>query len=390
MGNVDPQVVVLSGSRSEMGFKYGNLMQDRLRSAYDILFNYYVLKMNIPEEVVASKAEVFFQKYPLSYQKFIESMAEGAGITLTQAKILNGMETLNSLVKVKKTEAGSATAETIKSSEVSGCAFLAIPADKTDTGGNLIGRNYDFFPPFDQMAKFLTITVLHEMDHVPTAFISFVGQIYCPTCINSAGLFVEFNNGMPSGGFKTDNSVESLLINLLETAQESLTFNQFDTLTSALRADYSLVVNAANRTHTKAFEFSAGTGTLKEKNYTETAIVASTNSFSHPDWTSQPTDEQCWSGHSRREGLIAHANLRSAHSVSDLKNIMNIDLTQGGGSWEYTLYQLIYDTANNMLYVRPKVVSDDWCSINLNQLFDPEFNVQSVGVIVEGACSVNM
>ena len=64
MGSFDPQVVVLSGSRSEMGFKYGELMNDRLRAGYDILYNYYVIQKGISERDLNSKAEVFFQKYP--------------------------------------------------------------------------------------------------------------------------------------------------------------------------------------------------------------------------------------------------------------------------------------------------------------------------------------
>ncbi len=99
------------------------------------------------------------------------------------------METLNAL---------------IDETSLTWCAFLSVPPNKSAIGSTLIGRNYDFPPPFDQCSKLLTVTILHEDDKVPTAIISMPGQIYCPSCVNAQGLFMELNNGMPSGGYYVD------------------------------------------------------------------------------------------------------------------------------------------------------------------------------------------
>lgn len=397
MNNFAPQVVILSGNKSRMGFTYGELMADKLRQVYNILFQFYVVERQIPLKALLEKAEIFYRKYPPSYQKFLQAEAKGANLTLDIINIINGMETLNSLSGCKSETEDSSTVFTsdsllgnnnILQGELSGCAFISVPAVKTTSGGNLIGRNYDFFAPFDQMAKYLTVTILHEAHQLPTAFVGFAGQIFCATCINREGIFVEFNNGMPSGGFETDHSVESLLIHLLQITQASTSFEQFDSQISTIRADYSLVVNVANRTHTKAFEFSAGQKILRKTNFTEGIIIASANSFSHPEWEIKPTDEECWFGHSRRDNLASQAEQRAILSVQDLKDVLDIHLDQGGGKWDYTLYQVILDTAGMQLFVKPTAVSNDWCAVDLSIALSDNFAHQLSGEAEAVYCPV--
>lgn len=81
-----------------------------------------------------------------------------------------------------------------------GCAFAYIPPQKAANKMGWILRNYDFGQPFDKISQRLIIAVLHPDDgSQSSAILSMPGQIYCPTCINENGLFMELNNGMPSG-----------------------------------------------------------------------------------------------------------------------------------------------------------------------------------------------
>jgi len=352
-----------------MGVAYGKALESNLKAVYEILVDYYVDQQNIPLEKLAAKAELFYEKYPFSFQKFIDGVAEGAKITLEQAKILNGMETLNSLIKPKE--------------EVAACAFISIPPSMSATNSNLLGRNYDFFPPFDRCSKYLTVAVIKENDHVPTAFIGFAGQIYCPTCVNQNGLFVELNNGMPSGGFDTDHTRESLLINLLEVLQNSASLNQLDKQLSALNSDYSLVINIANTTHTKAFEYSALHG-MKSTDHTSDEVVVSTNFFTHQGWSfAIPSDEACWLGHTRRDNLIGLSASDNNITVEDLQNILDKNIENGGGSWEYTLYQLIFDTGALELRLKMPTISDTWHKISLVDPFNNE--IPEVIMLGQGA-----
>ena len=354
--NNAPEIVVLSGSKSEMGMAYGRALGANLKTVYGILIDYFVTEKKVPLSKVANRAELFFEKYPYSYQKFIEGMAEGANITLGQAKILNAMETLNSLLKAKP--------------EIAACAFVAIPATKSLANSVLIGRNYDFYPPFDKCSQYLTVTIIKETDHVPTAFVGFAGQIFCPTCFNQNGLFAEFNNGMPSGGFQTDHSRESLLINLLEAMQNSASMNQLSKQLSALNSDYSLVVNTANSTHVQSFEYSAMHG-MKSAGFVENEVVVSTNFFLNQNWNfSLPSDEACWSGHTRRDGLLQLSEAADQVTMESLQEMFDIDIDNGGGKWNYTLYQLVFDTASLELAVKMPKISDSWHNVDLDCYFN--------------------
>lgn len=351
-----PSLVTLSGTKRQMGKQYGEQLESNLKQVYDILINYYVEERGVKMSTIAAKAQLFYDKYPYSYQQFIKGMAEGAKLTLEQAQILNGMETLNSLVKEKQ--------------EISACSFISVPASKSETNATLIGRNYDFLPPFDKCAKYLTVTVINEFDHVPSAFVGFAGQFYCPTCVNQNGLFVELNNGMPSGGFKTDHSRTSLLINLLEAIQNSEDMTQLNRQLSTLNSDYSLVINTANSTHVKSFEFSASKSLMLESAFVEDLPTVSTNFFINSDWNQTvPDDDKCWLGVTRRNNLLAHLETDDKLSVLDLQNIMDLNIDQGGAKWDYTLYQIIFDPAALALDIKTPQISENWHHYELKEYF---------------------
>lgn len=362
-----PNVIVLSGSKKQMGRAYGAALSDNLRSIYDILLKYYVEEKKVSMSNIVNKAQLFYDKYPYSFQQFIQGVAKGANITLEQAIILNAMETLNSLVKPKN-------------SDVSACSFISIPPDQSTSKAMLIGRNYDFLPPFDQCAQYLTVTVIKETDHVPTAFIGFAGQIYCPTCVNSNGLFVELNNGMPSGGYYTEHSRETLLINLLESLQNSANMAQLDRQLSALNSDYSLVINTANATHVKSFEYSSTKG-MKASNFTNKEIVVSTNFFTNENWgLSTPSDNECWLGVTRRDNLLQLTNNRTTLSVNDLQFILDLHIENGGAKWDYTIYQIIFDTSSLDLLIKTPKISHEWHRIELSKEFEESFQEACVGI----------
>lgn len=96
------------------------------------------------------------------------------------------------------------------------CSYFYIPPAQSTGGKGIIGRNYDYPSPFDKIAKYLTLTYLNHPDFQPTLLIALPGQAYCPSCLNKWGLFVEINNGMPSGGYDVDPSKTTLLIKILE------------------------------------------------------------------------------------------------------------------------------------------------------------------------------
>ncbi|WPX97731.1 C45 family autoproteolytic acyltransferase/hydolase [Candidatus Fokinia crypta] len=344
--------IILKGTKYEMGFKYGVTLETELRLSLDILKEFFVNKYQIQIDTLLSKTDAFYRRYPSAYQDFIKGIADGSTLTLDEVKILNGMETLNSLI--------------VNRSEVSACAFISIPPFKTKSS-TIIGRNYDFHEPFSKIAKYLTVTVLHEENMIPTAFIAMPGQIYCPSCINQKSLFVEFNNGSPSGGKAVNQNSESLLIKLLNTLQNSGSLSELDTKLKKLDSDYSLIVNVASKERVQSYEYSSYSG-MKTFTPDEDSVYVSTNFYLNETWESiTPSDENTWLGVSRRDNLLNLA--QNVISVSDVMNMMDKKISDGGGMWNLTIYQMVYDTGANDLYLKRTLEDEKWEHISMNDMF---------------------
>jgi hypothetical protein len=342
------RIIALEGTKYKMGIEYGRQLALEMKLALDILYKFFIEEHKISLDKLIAKADQFYSKYPYGYQNFIKGVSYGSGLALNEVKILNAMETLHSLVRKDP-----------KKEELSGCSFLSIPPIYSASGHNIIGRNYDYFAPYDKIAKYLTVTIINETDSIPTAIIAMPGQIYCPTCINANSLFIELNNGMPSGGFVANHNSQSMLITLLEVAQNSENFSQMDKLLSSRDSDYSLIINTANKTHAKSYEFSSFNG---DQYYIpkENTIFASTNFYQNETWNTHTklTEESTWKGFSRRDNLIK--GVGKYFTIEDTKKLLDMHHDDGGAKWEFTIYQIIFDSYSQELCLKITQEDHQW------------------------------
>jgi len=382
------KVVSLKGSHREMGRQYGLLLSSQLEEVLQILKDFYVEQHQLPYEKLVTKADLFYQRYSYSYQLFIQGIAETSGLSLDDCKVLNGMETLNSLLR-----------HTTNSSSMGWCAFLSLPPEKTSFNGTLLGRNYDFPAPFDKCAKYLTVTILHENDKIPTAFIAMAGQIYCPSCLNAKGIFMELNNGTPSGGYIVDTQRQSLLVNLLHIMQNSENFQQTESQLRATQSDYSLIINTANSASTKSYEFSSSMG-MKPNFPKLNETFASTNFFLNSTWQGvpEPMDNSTWLGVTRRNNLLKLASAKTQHTIEDFMQLMDKKIEEGGAVWDFTIYQMIFNPKNLTLYLKITQEQKDWTPINLAEFFkqdaeakqDMRLTLGLLGAVASGSTIINM
>ena len=349
------KVLILSGDDKQMGEKYGRLLRVELHQALAILQNFYFAK-GIKYEDMVRQANLLYQRFPAHYQTFMRAEAKGASLSLNDVKILNAMETLGELLSGK--------------SEVK-CALLFIPPRQTVSGAALIGRNYDYPPPFNRLAKYLTVTILNHKNAQPTAFIAIAGEVYCPTCINAKGLFMELNNGMYSGGYVIKHANRSLLTHMLDVLQHAKSLQQVEKMMKKKSADYSLIINAADKTAIESFEYSTTLGMkyfLPEKN----AVFASTNHYLNPEWGMDippPLDEKTWLGVTRRKNLVDIANTTSLFDIASFEKEMDKSISAGGAVWDFTIYQLIFDESDLSLYVKIMADASGWTRVPLGKLF---------------------
>ncbi|OGT66176.1 MAG: hypothetical protein A3J38_06780 [Gammaproteobacteria bacterium RIFCSPHIGHO2_12_FULL_45_9] len=350
------RILSLYGSHREMGIQYGRLLSTELNEVLAIIKAYYIVQHEITYDALVQQAQFFHNRYSYTYDFFLEGIAQGAALSLDDCKILNGMETLGSVIDNIGLR-GS-------------CAFLYAPPQKTVTGSALIGRNYDFPEPFDQCSQYLAVTVLHEPDKVPTAFIGMPGQIYCPSCINAEGMFMELNNGEPSGGYVLASERKSLLINMLEFMQNAGSYQELQHALDATESDYSLIINTATPNETKSFEYSSEMG-LRSFYPNQSDYFVSTNFYQNDTWsnTPAPTDETTWMGVTRRNNLLSLLSDTEKHTIDSVKAVMDTTITNGGAVWDLTIYQMIFDASNLSLYLKSTLYQTDWTHIPLSELF---------------------
>ncbi len=366
-----PQLLVVSGTKKEMGKKYGTALKQELTKVHDILYDYFVIKHDIDYEKLVDKAKILFDKYPSGYQEMIESAAKAANLTTENLIVVNGMETLLPLLAESKSKNAQIVTETDKA-EVAACSFVSIPPAESKTGSTIIGRNYDYPKPFDESAKHLVVLMMKEAGAVSTASIGMAGQIYCPTCVNEKDVFIELNNGMPSGGYQVDNNRISLLINLLEASQSSKSLNQLEKHLSSILSDYSLIINVADGTKTKSFEYSSNLG-LKTYTPHPDHVFASTNFYLNQTWTEIPeaTDNSTWLGVSRRDNILKHFKEEKKYDVADVKKALSDSISSGGASWDSTIYQIAYEHGLRKLHLRiSENENSTWSSFDLNSCFN--------------------
>lgn len=344
------KVIRLNGSKPVMGSQYGEALREELKEIYLILADFFYGQLKLPKEKIDALAQSFFSKFPIENQKFIEGISTGSGLSLDAIKIINAMEVIFGQV--------------VDRSKPQGCSFVAI---KDELGNNsLIGRNYDYAPPFDQISKFLTVTILNETDLVPTGSIALAGQAYCPTCFNKNSLLLALNNGMPSGGFMVRDVKKTILISLLEAMQNSKDIAQLENYLKKIDSDYSLIINVADSKSIRSFEYSSSSrleiySPKLEENF------ASTNYYLNEDWNlPEPQDNTTWQGVSRRNNLLSLEPY--GNQLDKLKEKLEKKVEDQGAAIKNTIYQVIYDYKDQKLHI--KITNHgNWCSWGFKELF---------------------
>lgn len=348
-------VLYLTGTYSYMGQRYGAILHTSLADALTIIKGFYIVKGKYPYEVLEQRAETFFQQYPKDYQDFLIGVSIGSKIELNDIKILNAMESIN-------------IPRTIN------CAFVYFPGYVNKNYNGIIARNYDLPSPdgksplYDQIAKNLAVTILAPDNKIPVAIIAMPGEIYCPSCINAKGLFLELNGGAMSGGSKPQKIEQTMLITMLLTAQNSSNLTEAVEKLSSLSSDFSLIVNVADENSMASFEYSTA---LKEMHtyypdLKDNRVFVSTNFFLNPEWGSaiKPPPES-WDGVVRRNNLINLLASKSNYNIADVQAIMSVSKEQGGAVFN-TIYQIIYDNSEQMLYLKINARQDNiWVKIPL-------------------------
>lgn len=323
IGNLS--ILHLNGTWHEMGVQYGELMKDELKAVRDFAGVH---------AQTASDPVLLPNGLPCGVE-FIDDLmsgaAEGAGLTLDDMAIINGVEI-----------AYLSECDSDVQPYLGKCSALNLFGAKAKDGRRIYGRNYDWLSSFAEIG--LSVTYFHPSDSsLEVATINYPGCFYLTTGMNSAGLFVELNDGSYASTASNDKCIHNawLLWNVLLQTRD--TQHAVDMLQS-LSPKGNYLIGITDSDDSAIFEWGV------ESNYVHRAapsegMFAFSNHFLRPDWKN--TDDAEWGGLvssvNRRQGLL---NLGA--SVPDgtgdldaMKRILAVTVEEGGAKWAGTIFQVI-------------------------------------------------
>jgi len=349
-------VLVLRGSSRQMGRQYGHLLSGELKSLHrSAIVEYFQQAKGLSDDDMNKAAMSLYRFYPRRFKDIIHGMAETSGLSLKEQIMLNAIEFYGLM---------------------SGCSGIIAWGDYTNKQPLIAGRNYDWFEKYVEFAQSLTVTVFNPDSGIPHAIITFAGVIYATTGLNAEGIFLELNNGLPSGGsLKYDDRVPAIT-NLLASLADCGSLIELDAFFNTTRAEFSFIVNAADRARGLSYEWTPFEH--RRRSGDEQGLLISTNHFTDPSWGVVLQDQAGFETVRRRENLLSLGRAKKGTiDVGVMAEILDTPMNKGGATWPVdgstpkpyrTTYQIIAMPASLQLWLKVPGFQD-WTGIDLKDYF---------------------
>jgi hypothetical protein len=345
-------VLALRGSYRQMGRQYGHLLSYELKTLYkNAVVDYFHKQKGLSPDSMKMAALSLYRFYPQRFKDIITGMSETSGLSLDEQIMLNALEYYGSM---------------------SGCSGIIAWGAYTKNQPLLVGRNYDWFDKYSEFAESLTLTVFNPDSGIPNAIITFAGVIYASTGMNAEGIFLELNNGLPSGGTLSYGNRVPAIVSLLACLNDYSTLDQVNAFFNTTRTDFSFIINVADQSRGISYEW-VPFEHRRQSGDTEGLLVA-TNHFTDPSWGIVLKDNAGFETYRRRENLLALAHKNKGKiDLPKMQEILDTPMSNGGATWPpkgniRTVYQII--AVPESLQLRLKVPGyQDWTDVDLKELF---------------------
>jgi len=327
-------VLDLHGSWKQMGRQYGALASPQINGMYRRAIDEKLLggKQRTREDAERIARE-FYKNYPYRLRQILEGMAETSGLDVPRHILLNAVEVVVA-DKLWDSRGGSVFPAQ--------CTSIAVWGDYT-SGPLIFGRNYDYFEWFRAMGEYLTIAVYHPCDgSLATATIGYPGTVYMTTGINERGIFLELNNGEPSGGALQYHNRVPAIAELFTFLLDSPDLDQLESFFHATRSNFAYIVGTADDQSSRCFEWPVF-DVKRRLSARRPGLMVATNHFTELSWgLPRPDDEKFWWTRSRRQNLLNLAeHFKGNIDVPRMKKILNTSLEDLGATTSGTVYQVI-------------------------------------------------
>ncbi|MEN6623382.1 MAG: C45 family peptidase [Smithella sp.] len=345
-------VLVLHGSYHQMGRQYGRLLGKELKALYkNALVDYFQKQKGLSADSMKKKAKSLYHLYPQRFKDIINGMAETSGLSLDQQIMLNSLESYGSM---------------------SGCSGIIVWGPFTKDHSLIAGRNYDWFDKYTEFAQNLTLTVFNPDSGIPNAIITFAGVIYATTGMNESGIFLELNNGLPSGGTLSYSNRIPAIVNLMACLSDYRSMDQVDAFFNTTRTNFSFIINTADKSRAISYEWAPFEH--RQRKADMEGLLVATNHFTDPSWGIILRDNAGFETVRRQENLLTLGDKNKGEiDLKKMQEILDKPMDEGGATWPSrghirTVYQII--AVPESLQIRLKVPGyQDWTDVDLKELF---------------------
>ena len=170
-------VVVLQGNWYEMGYQYGALLKDEMKS-FSTIIQQRLSSMSLLERIALQHlVESQLRLYPHRISEIQRGMMAGSGLSRQEIAILEHYFA-------------------IECANIGGlfCSAISVWGSFTTNGELMMGRNFDFPGYYRQGFPYFCLAIFRPTDgSIATATLGYVGQIGSVSFFNAAGLVGEFN-----------------------------------------------------------------------------------------------------------------------------------------------------------------------------------------------------
>lgn len=347
-------VLELHGTFRQMGRQYGHLLKDQLQAFYQDTIEVRIIKKGTATaEEISGIAHKVFDFYPKRFRDLFHGMAETSGMDVEKHIRLN------------------MACGFILEAPTAQCSAIAAWGDYTGGKPLVFGRNWDLPKAlFKDFVKLFTVVVFNPEDGNPVADINFPGSLVLQTAMNKEGLFLEFNNGLFSGGpisFENRKPVNTLLLEFLFDCSN---MRELDAGFHTGRANAVGIVNVADKAAAYAYEWP--TFDLKKRAADRSGLLVETNHFVDPGWGLSelpPAVEKELKTIKRRNNLLSLGDkFKGKIDAGKMMEILEIPIDKGGAAFpEGTLYHLVAVPGELKWWLKiPEF--QDWTEIDLKKL----------------------
>jgi hypothetical protein len=341
-------VLDLRGTWRDMGRQYGELAGESLRGMYDrAVEGYLVGRSGKSRDEIEETAESFHVNYPHKLKEVIAGVSETSGLDLGKALALNAVEVL---------VAGDLWSR-------NHCSGIAAWGEYS-SGALIYGRNYDYFDWFGELGEHVVVAAYHPADgSLAVATVGYAGQIYMATGINERGIFLELNNGEPSGGALQYHNRVPAVAELFMFLLDSPNLDQLESFFHSTRSNFAYVIGTADDQTSRCFEWPVF-DVKRRMSVRRPGLMVATNHFTEPSWgLPKPDDKKFSATRTRRQNLLTLAeHFKGSIDMPRMKKILDTRIEDLGATTDNTVYQVIAEPSSMTLSLKvPRFT--DWTDI---------------------------